>query len=110
MTREDQRLMLVGSALTGLMAQHGEERNGVSAVHYNDDELSDAAVKAVKVADLTLAAMGDFEATWHNDAKMLNECWAFLGKLASQTIPEHLICDEACNLLVKQSKGVANVR
>lgn len=64
MTREDQRLMLVGSALTGIMAQHLSQTTEsnlvhVDAAHFTDDQLADAALKAVKVADLTLKAMGE---------------------------------------------------
>lgn len=67
MSREDQRLMLAGSALTGLMAQHLSETTEsgfvhVDAAHYGNDQLADAALKAVRVADLTMKALYPWEA------------------------------------------------
>ena len=109
MSREDQRLMLVGSALTGLMSQqtlnYTEFGNQYSEpTHYTDDELADAAMKAVKVADLALTALGARIPDKLDVYECLQECWAFLAGMASRECPDSRdkLQMQAAKLLVLQ--------
>lgn len=87
MSREDQRLMLVGSALTGILAQHLSQEGESGAVHldaahYRDDELAGAAMSAVKVADLALEAIGTRIPDKLDVYECLIECWEFIDSMA----------------------------
>jgi len=83
MSREDQRLMLVGSALTGILAQHvtGTTESGNpdgEPLYRSRAELANAAQTAVEIADFAMKSLGARIPDKLDVYECLSECWAFL--------------------------------